>query len=117
MVDIRRLGGALTRTPGHLNHVGRGEARFSMNAVGATFTPEMAEGARTHLARLVEATRPHQTGEQYVNLMELDAVSAERARAAYPSEDWDRPVALKDRYNPDNLFGFNRNIAPAKSGR
>ena len=117
MVEIRQLGGALARTPEHLNPMGRGEARFSMNAVGATFTPEMADGVKAHIARLVEATRPHQTGETYVNFMELDAASAERVRAAYAPEDWDRLVALKDRYDPHNLFRFNRNIAPSGAER
>jgi berberine-like enzyme len=34
---------------------------------------------------------------------------------AIPSpEDWERLVELKDRYDSENLFGFNRNI-PASS--
>jgi FAD/FMN-containing dehydrogenase len=77
----------------------------------------MAEGVKGHLARVAEATREHQTGETYVNFMELDAAGEERVRAAYPPEDWERLVALKDRHDPDNLFRFNRNIAPSKARR
>jgi len=44
------------------------------------------------------------------------AAGEDRARAAYsPEEDWERLVALKDRHDPDNLFRFNRNIAPSKA--
>lgn len=116
MLEIRQLGGALARTPGRLCPMGRGEARFSMNMVGAAFTPEMAEGVKAHVFRVTEATRGFQTGDTYVNFMELDGAGEERVRAAYPPEDWERLVALKDRYDPENLFRFNRNIAPS-SGR
>lgn len=116
MLEIRQLGGALARSSERLSTVGRGEAAFIMNGIGATFTPEMAEAVRAHLARVTEATRPYQTGETYVNFMELDGASAERVRAAYAPEDWDRLVSLKDRYDPDNVFRFNRNIPPSSNG-
>ena len=116
MLEIRQLGGALARTPGALNTMGRGEAGFIMNGVGATFTPEMAEGVKAHLARVAEATRPYQTGDTYVNFMELGGASADRVRAAYPPEDWERLVSLKDRYDPKNVFRFNRNIPPTSTG-
>jgi len=117
MLEIRQLGGALARTPDRLSPMGGGEAGYVMNCVGVTFTPEMAEGVKGHIARVTEATREHQTGETYVNFMELDAAGEERVRAAYPPEDWERLVALKDRHDPDNLFRFNRNIAPSKARR
>ena len=117
MLEIRQLGGALARVPDRLSPMGGGRARFVMNGVGATFTPEMAEGVKAHIARVNEATREHQTGETYVNFMELDAAGEDRVRAAYPPEDFERLVALKDRHDPDNLFRFNRNIAPSSGGR
>ena len=115
MLELRQLGGALARTPDVLSPMGRDGARFIMNGVGATFTPEMAEGVRAYLARVAEATRPYQTGGTYVNFMELDGASAERVRAAYSPEDWERLVALKDRYDAKNVFRFNRNIAPSRA--
>ena len=117
MLEIRQLGGALARTPGRLSPMGGGKAGYIMNGVGVTFTPEMAEGVKGHLARVNEITREHQTGETYVNFMELDAAGEERVRAAYPPEDWGRLVALKDRLDPDNVFRFNRNIAPSEARR
>ena len=117
MLEVRQLGGALARISGRLSPMGGGEAGYSMNGVGATFTPEMAEGVKAHLARVTEATREHQTGETYLNFMELDGSGEERVRAAYPPEDWERLVALKDRLDPDNVFRFNRNIAPSGARR
>jgi hypothetical protein len=111
ILEIRQLGGALSGTPEHLNLLGSG--RYSMNAIGATFTPEMAEGVRERIAHLVEETRPYKTGRTFVNFMEEDPVE-DRVRAAYTSEDWERLVELKDEHDPHNLFRFNRNIPPSR---
>ena len=117
VLELRQLGGALTRDAAHLSTMGKGDSKFIMNGVGAAFTPEMAEGVLAFLARVTEATRPFQTGDTYVNFMELDDASAERVKAAYAPEDFERLVALKDRYDPQNVFRFNRNIAPSTAGR
>jgi len=95
--------------------MGSGEARFSMNAIGATFTPEMAGAVEARLAFLVEATRPYQTGETFLNFMEENP-TGDRVSAAYSPEDWERLVALKDEQDPHNLFRFNRNIPPSRVG-
>ncbi|MBA2533738.1 MAG: BBE domain-containing protein [Rubrobacter sp.] len=116
VLELRQLGGALARTADRLSTMGAGDSRFIMNGVGPAFTPEMAEGVLAHLARVAEATRPFQTGDTYVNFMELEGASPERVKAAYAPEDYERLVALKDRHDPDNLFRFNRNIAPSKNG-
>ena len=67
--------------------------------------------------RVADATRPFQTGDTYVNFMELEGASTERVKAAYAPEDFERLIALKDRYDPQNVFRFNRNIAPSKAER
>ena len=91
----------------------KGDSKFIMNGIGPAFTPEMAAGVLAYLARVADATRSFQTGDTYVNFMELDYASADRVKAAYPPEDFERLVALKDRYDPENVFRFNRNIAPS----
>ncbi len=55
------------------------------------------------------AVEPFSTGEVYVN--HLDAEEATRIRGAY-SRNYDRLVALKNRYDPTNLFRLNQNIKP-----
>ncbi len=117
MLEIRQLGGALSHTTDRPNPMGRGEARYIANGVGATFTPEMAGAVRSHLVRVSEVTDDHQTGETYINFMERDYASIERVKAAYRPEDWIRLVALKNRYDPENLFRFNRNIPPSRPAK
>jgi FAD/FMN-containing dehydrogenase len=55
------------------------------------------------------AVEPFATGEVYVN--HLDAEEGTRIRAAY-SDNYGRLVALKNKYDPTNLFRLNQNIKP-----
>jgi len=115
MLELRQLGGALSRPPADLNPMGRSDSRFIMYGLGATPTPEMAQAVQAYLAYVAEAVSPHASGATYVNFMDLDGASAERVRAAYSPDDWERLVTLKDRYDPTNLFRFNRNIPPSSA--
>ncbi len=115
MLELRQLGGALSRPPADLNPMGRSDSRFIMYGLGATPTPEMAQAVQAYLAYVAEVVRRHASGATYVNFMDLDGASAERVRAAYSPEDWQRLVALKDCYDPANLFRFNRNIPPSSA--
>ena len=115
LLELRQLGGALSRPPADLNPMGRSDAAYVMNGIGATFTPEMAQAVQAYLAHVAEAIKPHATGATYVNFMELDGASPERVKAAYSAEDWGRLVELKDRRDPGNLFRFNRNIPPSSA--
>jgi len=56
-----------------------------------------------------EAMRPYTTGGAYLNFTPED-----RVRDAYGTEKYERLVALKDRYDPDNLFRRNQNIEPSR---
>jgi FAD/FMN-containing dehydrogenase len=55
-----------------------------------------------------EATRPFSTGGAYLNFTPED-----RVRDAYGAAKYARLAALKDRYDPDNLFRMNQNITPS----
>jgi FAD/FMN-containing dehydrogenase len=50
------------------------------------------------------------TGGAYVNF--LSAEGPDRVRAAF-GPNYDRLVALKDRYDPTNLFRLNHNVPPS----
>ena len=116
VLELRQLGGALERLPADLSPLGRRGSTFTMSGVGVTPTPEVAQAVQAHLAHVAEEMRPYETGATFVNFLDLDGASADRVRAAYSPEDWERLVELKDRYDPDNLFRFNRNIPPSSAG-
>jgi FAD/FMN-containing dehydrogenase len=56
---------------------------------------------------------PHASGGLYLNFLgqELDPVTArDAALAVYGPDKLERLVALKRRYDPDNVFRLNHNI-------
>jgi FAD/FMN-containing dehydrogenase len=55
-------------------------------------------------------TAPHATGGVYVNFMPED--ETERVSNAYGA-NYARLVALKAKYDPDNLFRLNQNVRPS----
>jgi hypothetical protein len=56
------------------------------------------------------AMRPFGTGAAYLNF----TPEADRVRDAYGDEKYARLVALKDRYDPANVFRLNQNIRPGR---
>jgi hypothetical protein len=56
-----------------------------------------------------DSLRPHMADGAYVNYLDED--DASRVRAAY-GPNYDRLVEIKRRYDSDNLFRLNQNIAP-----
>ena len=56
-----------------------------------------------------EAMQPFSSGA-YVNFMSDEP--ADRLRAVYGPDKYERLVALKRRYDPDNVFRHNQNILP-----
>ena len=52
------------------------------------------------------------SGAGYGNYQPVDE-TADRVRASYGPERYERLVRLKDRYDPGNVFRFNRNVPPS----
>ena len=121
MLELRHLGGALARPPADLSPIGRRASRFIMFGLGISptpeATPEVAQRVHEHLARVAEEMRPYETGATYVNFLDLGDWDPERTQSAYSPEDFERLVELKNRYDPDNLFRFNRNIPASSASR
>jgi len=51
------------------------------------------------------------TGAGYANYAPVDE-TAERVRLAFGADRFERLVAVKRRYDPDNRFRFNLNVPP-----
>ena len=110
-IGILHLGGALDERDEDDGAVGNPDARDAIGAK-AMWAPGDPSGERlpgwvrdAH-ARL----RPFSTGRTYVNFHGHDEDDA-RVRATYGA-NYDRLVELKRRYDPENVFRSNRNIAP-----
>jgi hypothetical protein len=108
-VVIEHLGGAVSR-------VGDGDTAFShrrtpYSVTAASLWREASQSDRNigWTRRLWDAIRTP-SDAVYVNYLSQDE-GDQRMRAAYGS-NYDRLVALKNRYDPRNLFRVNQNIKP-----
>jgi FAD/FMN-containing dehydrogenase len=82
-----------------------------VNINGVWISPEGREGAASWVRDLYSALEPHAHGRAYVNFMGDEG--EDRVRAAYGPEKYARLVALKDRFDPENVFRLNQNIRPS----
>jgi FAD/FMN-containing dehydrogenase len=57
-----------------------------------------------------DALHPYSAGGAYVNFM-MDDEGEERVKATY-GDNYERLVAIKNKYDPNNLFRVNQNIRP-----
>jgi len=109
-MPIFTKGGAVARVPEDATAFFNRGAQHNLNILGAW---EMNDpDPERHVAwvrETWEAMQPFASGA-YVNFMSDEP--AEAVRAAYGPEKYERLVALKRRYDPENLFRHNQNIAP-----
>jgi FAD/FMN-containing dehydrogenase len=90
-----------------------GDAAFCINAA-ATWTDPAENDKHIGWAReFAAAVEPYSSAGAYVNF--LGEETEERVRSSY-RENIERLRALKDRYDPINMFRFNQNIRPRLSG-
>ena len=109
MTQIRVLGGAVGRVPSDATAYAFRDRRILV-ALLAIY-PDLADQARVRAwnADFATAIRGDSTG-MYVNFLADEGPEA--VRAAYPDGTYERLAELKRRYDPDNLFRLNHNVAP-----
>jgi FAD/FMN-containing dehydrogenase len=106
---IAYLGGAAARLPDD-SALSHRQLPFLLNI--NTRWP-LGEDPDAHVAwtrSLFEGMKPFSEGKVYVNFL-MDE-GQDRVRAAYGPEKYERLLALKRRYDPDNVFRLNQNIKP-----
>jgi FAD/FMN-containing dehydrogenase len=109
-VQIRVLGGAVSRVPAEATAYAHRGRRLMLNVAAVYASPDDDE---VHRAWAEDAAGALRQGSDaaYVNF--LDAEGEARVRAAYPGSTWDRLGEVKHRYDPRNVFRLNQNILPA----
>lgn len=112
--EIRQLGGAFGRVDEDATAFGGRDAKYLLNIRG-TWT-DADEDAR-HIGWVRDfwsAMERVARGGHYANFLghEEAREAQAQARASYPPATWERLVALKSTWDPQNLFRLNRNIPP-----
>jgi FAD/FMN-containing dehydrogenase len=108
-IHVHQLGGAFAQVPDGATAFPERAMPFLLNAVAAWHDPAVT-GEHVEWSRAVIAAASHaSTGRAYVNYLG----DAGAARSAYGPETYERLVALKDEYDPTNVFRLNQNIEPS----
>ena len=107
-------GGATTRVPDGTMAIGQREAPFNLH-ITSLWTDPHDDAANIAWTRAFSAAiKPYTTGRVYVNF--IGDEGAERVVASFGAEGYARLQALKDRYDPGNLFRSNQNVPPSTQG-
>jgi FAD/FMN-containing dehydrogenase len=115
-VSLQAYGGAIAEVPDDATAFSHRGARFEFVAAKGWTDPEDDGAVMAASRRCAAAIAPFASGV-YVNVLS-DEDGDSGVRRAYPPGKLARLVALKDRYDPDNVFHLNHNIRPSEpSGR
>jgi FAD/FMN-containing dehydrogenase len=109
-IFIAQMGGATNRVPVAATAYPHRDVEFIMNVHGRWEDPADDERGVAWCRELFAAVTPYATGGVYTNFMTEE--ESDRVGEAY-GESWERLVALKTKYDPDNFFRLNQNIQPA----
>jgi len=113
-VFLAQLGGAMTAVgPAETAYAGR-DANFVMNVHGRWQSAADDARGRDWTRALYRDAAPYSTGGGYVNFFTED--ESERVAQAY-GVNYARLQAIKQRYDPDNVFRMNLNVPPAAQKR
>jgi FAD/FMN-containing dehydrogenase len=106
------LGGALARTDKGSMALSLPDAKWLYFYLAMWFDPALGDH-ETALARaFMETMRPWAVDKAPPNFINSDDTEG-RLRASYGDEKFQRLVALKNKYDPDNVFALNQNIPPS----
>jgi FAD/FMN-containing dehydrogenase len=112
---VFRHGGAVSRIPEDANAASHRDAAYIAHPIACWEDPVDSDRYIDWIRGFSEAMHPYTSGGVYLN-MEPDA-REERVRAGYGAEKYAKLVALKDKWDPGNLFRVNQNIKPSRETR
>ena len=110
-IELAYLGGAAARIDADETAFGDRSSPFILNLL-ATWSEPSADAANVAWIRgTFNNLRPAMTPGVYVNFMSGD--EQDRVPEAY-HQRWDRIVAVKSHYDPNNFFRLNQNVPPRR---
>ena len=110
-VSLQAHGGAIADVPDDATAFGHRDTAFEYVAATSWINPAEDQARMAAARRHAAAIAPFASGA-YVNA--LSDEGAEGLRRAYPGRKLARLVAVKDAYDPDNVFHLNQNIPPSR---
>ena len=108
--ELRHAGGAIARVHAEANAIGNRDALLYMQMSGLALTPEMRTAVETGIQHYKDALKPYLRGNVYLNFLAGEE-ARRRAKDGYLPQTYERLVALKAKYDPQNMFRYSFQIA------
>jgi len=108
-IHVHQMGGAVARVAEDATAFAERSMPYVLNAVTGWHDLSQASSHRQWARDVVAAAGDASTGRAYVNFLG----DGDAARTAYGERTYERLVALKDQYDPANVFRANQNIEPS----
>jgi hypothetical protein len=112
-IELAYLGGAAARIGADETAFGDRSSPFILNLLANWSEPSADAGNVAWIRGIFNKLRPAMKPGVYINFMSGD--EQDRVPEAY-HERWDRIVAVKSHYDPNNFFSLNQNVPPRKLG-
>jgi hypothetical protein len=109
VVQLRTLGGAMAKVPADATAFAHRSHRLLTNVAAFYTTPEDKKIRETWVEDMVALLNQGDDG-MYVGF--IGDVGEAQVKAAYPAATLKKLKAIKQKYDPANLFKFNHNIKP-----
>jgi FAD/FMN-containing dehydrogenase len=104
---VAHLGGQVSRVASDATAFSRRDVQFIVNVHTRWPEPAQDKACIAWARELFDALTPRAAGSVYVNFMPEDEI--DRVPGAYGA-NYDQLVAVKKRYDPQNMFQLNQNI-------
>ena len=111
LMHLYPIDGAVQRVASDATAWSARNARYSMVIAGIDPDPKKADALKTWGRAYWKAVHPYNLAGAYVNFM-MDDEATDRLQATY-GDNYVRLALAKAKYDPQNLFRVNQNIAPA----
>jgi FAD/FMN-containing dehydrogenase len=108
-----RNGGAISRVKEGSTAATHRDAPYMYHPIACWDDPARDDEHIEWVRRASDALKPFATGGVYLNFTGEEAIG--RVQTGFDADVWERLVALKDKYDPTNMFRFNQNIPPSGS--
>jgi FAD/FMN-containing dehydrogenase len=112
-VLIQPLGGAYARVPSEETALTHRDAGWMYHALSLWEDPQDTPRNVAWTQELVDALAPFSRRSTHPNHVSSDR--QERVRSFYGESVYERLVAVKDRWDPENVFCHNQNIRPSSA--
>lgn len=106
-------GGAVARIPDDRTALAQRQAPFNLHILSMWTDPAEDPASIAWARQLAADMKPFTTGRVYLNF--IGEEGEERVKSAFGPEVYARLQALKDRWDPQNLFHLNQNIRPGRN--